>query len=129
MTYFLADWVGLTLIWVVPRLVGRYCSYLRPKQAGGEGDFLQSVLPGVLLRLTALVCGLDVDDAHVDDLPRRLHRHRLQLPQRVHELVRLVLLVILARLRAEFLEGKFELEVLRIHLLLDPDPDPEFPKG
>ena len=28
-------WVGLTLIWDVPRLVGRYCSYLLPKQAGG----------------------------------------------------------------------------------------------
>ena len=35
MTHLLADWVGLTLIWDVPRLVGRYCSYLLPKQAGG----------------------------------------------------------------------------------------------
>ena len=34
-THLLADWVGLTLIWDVPRLVGRYCSYLLPKQAGG----------------------------------------------------------------------------------------------
>ena len=34
MTHLLADWVGLTLIWDVPRLVGRYCSYLLPKQAG-----------------------------------------------------------------------------------------------
>jgi len=28
-------WVGLTSIWDVPRLVGRYCSYLLPKQVGG----------------------------------------------------------------------------------------------
>ena len=34
-THPLADWVGLTLIWDVSRLVGRYCSYLLPKQAGG----------------------------------------------------------------------------------------------
>ena len=33
-TQLLADWVGLILIWDVPRLVGRYCSYLLPKQAG-----------------------------------------------------------------------------------------------
>ena len=32
--HLLADWVGLTLIWDVPRLVGRYCSCLLPKQAG-----------------------------------------------------------------------------------------------
>ena len=36
-THLLADWVvGLTLIWDVTRLVGRYCSYLLPKQAGGN---------------------------------------------------------------------------------------------
>ena len=34
-THLLADWVGFTLIWDVPRLVGRYYSYLLPKQAGG----------------------------------------------------------------------------------------------
>ena len=28
-------WVGLTLIWRVPRLVGRYCRYLLPKHDGG----------------------------------------------------------------------------------------------
>ena len=28
-------WVGLTWIWRVPRLVGRYCSYLLPKHDGG----------------------------------------------------------------------------------------------
>ena len=33
-THLLADWVGLTLIWDVPRLVGRFCSYLLPKQDG-----------------------------------------------------------------------------------------------
>ena len=31
----LVTWVGLTWIWRVPRLVGRYCSYLLPKQTGG----------------------------------------------------------------------------------------------
>ena len=35
MTQLLADWVGLILIWDVPRLVGRYSSYLLPNQAGG----------------------------------------------------------------------------------------------
>ena len=34
-THLLADWVGLTLIWDVPRLVGRYCRYVLPKQDGG----------------------------------------------------------------------------------------------
>ena len=34
-THLLVDWVGLTLIWDVPRLVGRFCSYLLPMQAGG----------------------------------------------------------------------------------------------
>ena len=34
-THLLADWVALILIWYVPRLVGRYCSYLLPKHAGG----------------------------------------------------------------------------------------------
>ena len=37
-THLLADWVGLTLIWDVPRLAGRYCSYLLPKQAGGTSQ-------------------------------------------------------------------------------------------
>ena len=31
----LVTWVGLTWIWRVPRLVGRYCSYLLPKHDGG----------------------------------------------------------------------------------------------
>ena len=31
-------WVGLTYIWGVPRLVGRYCSYLLPKQDGGTSQ-------------------------------------------------------------------------------------------
>ena len=31
----LRTWVGLTWIWRVPRLVGRYCSYLLPKHDGG----------------------------------------------------------------------------------------------
>ena len=33
----LVTWVGLTWIWRVPRLVGRYCSYVLPKQ--GDGTF------------------------------------------------------------------------------------------
>ena len=37
-THLLTNWVGLTLIWDVPRLVGRYCSYLLPKQAGGTSQ-------------------------------------------------------------------------------------------
>ena len=39
-THLLADWVGFTLIWDFPRLVGRYCSYLLPKQAGGTPQIL-----------------------------------------------------------------------------------------
>ena len=31
----LVTWVGLTWIWRVPRLVGRYCSYPLPKHDGG----------------------------------------------------------------------------------------------
>ena len=31
-------WVGLTLIWGVPPAVGRYCSYLLPKQGGGTSQ-------------------------------------------------------------------------------------------
>ena len=34
-THLLTDCVGLTLVWDVPRLVDRYCSYILPKQAGG----------------------------------------------------------------------------------------------
>ena len=64
-------------------------------------------LPGVLLGLAALVVGVLPDDADVDDLPGRLHRHRLQLPQRVRELVRLVLSVVLARLRGRFIVRLF----------------------
>ena len=33
--HLLADLGGLTWIWRVPRLVGRYCSYLLPKHDGG----------------------------------------------------------------------------------------------
>ena len=32
------DKVLLTLIWGVPRLVGRYCSYLLPRQDGGTSQ-------------------------------------------------------------------------------------------
>ena len=31
-------WVGLTWIWGVPSAVGRYCSYLLPKQDGGTSQ-------------------------------------------------------------------------------------------
>ena len=31
-------WVGLTLIWEFPRLVGHYSRYLLPKQDGGTSQ-------------------------------------------------------------------------------------------